>query len=115
MLIGGLGVDQLFGGSDDDILTGGTTNFDDYDLALKALLADLEQQLAADAHLASDVTRLRTGQTAGNFALNINTVAADGAIDQLRGESANDWLLAPLADNDQLFGVIADSDMCGPV
>jgi Ca2+-binding RTX toxin-like protein len=102
LLIGGLGVDLLYGGSDDDILTGGTTSCDDYDLALKALLAEWTTANPTTTR----ASKLRNGQTAGHFALKINSVQADGAIDQLRGESGNDWLLAPLSDNDKLFGLI---------
>jgi hypothetical protein len=32
-------------------------------------------------------------------------VQVDGTKDQLSGESSNDWLLAPIADQDKLIGV----------
>jgi Ca2+-binding RTX toxin-like protein len=101
LLIGGLGLDVLYGGNDEDILTGGTTSHDANDTALKALLAEWIKS----GSTTSRVHKLRTGQTVGNFALNLSEVQLDGQIDSLRGEGSNDWLLAPLADNDTLVSV----------
>jgi Ca2+-binding RTX toxin-like protein len=101
LLIGGLGLDLLYGGTDEDILTGGTTSHDANDVALKALLAEWIKS----GSTSSRANKLRNGQTAGGFALNLAELQLDGQIDQLRGEGSNDWLLAPLADNDSLVSV----------
>jgi hypothetical protein len=101
LLIGGLGLDVLYGGNDEDIVTGGTTSHDANDTALKALLAEWIKS----GSTSSRANKLRTGQTAGNFALNLSEVQLDGQIDSLRGEGSNDWLLAPLTDNDTLVSV----------
>ncbi len=101
LLIGGLDLDVLYGGSDEDIVTGGTTSHDANDTALKALLAEWIKS----GSTTSRANKLRTGQTVGNFALNLSEVQLDGQIDSLRGEGSNDWLLAPLADNDTLVSV----------
>jgi Ca2+-binding RTX toxin-like protein len=107
ILLGGLGVDQLFGGNDDDLLIGGTTIYDHYDLALKAILAEWTATNTTSVR----ASRIRGGQTAGHFAFNLTTTQADGAIDRLKGESNNDWLIAPAADNDKLLSVESRRDI----
>jgi hypothetical protein len=104
VLIGGLGSDDLSGGSDDDLLIGGFTSFDENIAALDLILAEW----ASDRSYEDRVDNLRTGKgpilkgtkvqlvTSGNK----QTVFDDeGAADELTGDDDCDWFFASLTDN----------------
>ena len=104
LLIGGLGADTLRGGADDDIVVGNRSLHDDYELALLAILAEWN----AVGPAAGRAAVIRIGQTAGNFALNVQKSPSDGAIDQLFGEAASDWFLRAGGDRARDFSAASD-------
>ena len=94
MLIGGLGADYLYGGSDDDILIGGTTSYDNNRTALDTVMLEWTR---TNASYATRLARIRDGATGGlngSFRLNSTTVQNDSQVDQLFGESGADWFFS---------------------
>jgi Ca2+-binding RTX toxin-like protein len=84
ILIGGLGADRLVGGKSDDVLIGGTTNADDDDDALMAVLAAWTSNDSYDDRV----------QAIGALL----TVVDDEEEDKLTGSSGLDLFYAGLGD-----------------
>ncbi len=102
LLIGGLHGDGLFGTSGDDILISGTTQFDNADLALQAIMAEW-----TSGHSYGERVRNLRGQPHANFANRLNgtnylrmgtEVNADGGANVLQGQSETDWYFLSPAD-----------------
>lgn len=89
LLIGGLGRDRADGGAGDDLLIAGTTDYDDNDAALRAILA--EWSTASDT--ASAAASLTSGLPGGIALRWGETVHDDGLADCLNGNTGQDWLL----------------------
>ena len=103
LLIGGLGKDTLVGThslrgyfspgrspSPSDILIGGTTDHDDNDKALMAIM----DEWTRPASRAERTRNLRTGVGPGRaFALNTHTVHGEGAADSVLSDDEDDWIL----------------------
>jgi PKD repeat protein len=104
ILIGGAGADTVRGGGADDIVIGGTTDFDDNSMALLAMLAEWSRE---DINYQTRVGHLNgtlPGGLNGSFFLTAATVHDDSAIDQFYGEGGvEDWFFAltsgPFADD----------------
>jgi phospholipase C len=98
LLVGGSGVAHLDGGPGQSILIAGTTA---YGQNVEALLA-LEKEWASTDSLAvryADLTA-GVGSKGNQFALNAQTVFANGRHSSLDGDSGMDWFFAnPLADH----------------
>jgi hypothetical protein len=98
LLIGGLGADTLRGGGGDDILIGGTTNYDAAnDANLQALLAVMMEWGRTNADYNTRVKHLNGslgGGLNGTYFLNSTKVHDDAAIDSLFGEAGLDWFFA---------------------
>ena len=107
LLIGGLGGDQLLGSENEDILVGGTTDYDDNDVALNEILSEW----TSGRSLATRIANLRSG--VGPTGLTRlqqgpgGTVHEDNAADTLSGEAGSDWFFAALGSQDLLpdFGM----------
>jgi hypothetical protein len=116
VLVGGPGRDILIassggaviqGGTGGDVLIGGTTNYDNNESALLAVMAEWsssESYLQRIANLQNAPVTM-TGQTVnpnGNYQagyfLNATTVHDNGVSDHLQGGSAQDWYFASLGD-----------------
>src|SRR5262249_43655603 len=93
LLIGGLGSDRLHGGGGDDILIGGTTSFDDNLSALSAIMAEWGRTDLAYQNRINHLNGTVPGGLNGAIDLNSATVLDDAAIDQLWGDSGQDWFL----------------------
>jgi Ca2+-binding RTX toxin-like protein len=96
ILVGGLGSDRLNQAgfaADDDILLGGTTNFDTNSTAMAAFVLAWSD----NSSFADRVTAITTtGVGANKYRLNANTVKDDNSLDQYLGGSGNDWFFAQL-------------------
>jgi RTX calcium-binding nonapeptide repeat (4 copies) len=93
-LIGGAGADTLRGGGNDDILIGGSS---DYDANVAALLAVLKEWGRTDADYTTRVKHLNgtlSGGLNGSYRLTATTVHDDAAADSLFGEAGTDWFFA---------------------
>ena len=108
LLICGLGTDVLRGGAGQDILIGGTTNYDQNITALRAIMNEWTR---TDVDYATRIAQLngsQSGGTNGAFLLNATTVHDDGAANTLFGGLDLDWFFVGLNDKtDQLKGEIA--------
>lgn len=98
VLIGGAGADQLTGGKgkslpDRDLLIGGPTAHDNFDLALAAIL----DEWTDEPDYLTAVTALRGG-TGGVPAIDATTVPEDSAVDTLKGGLDLDWFVAGAGD-----------------
>ncbi|MCS7015415.1 MAG: PKD domain-containing protein, partial [Gemmatales bacterium] len=92
LLIGGLGSDLLHGGSGQDILIDGPTIFDDWEVALNAILAEWTSARPLERRIQN--LRGQGGAVSGangNFFLTDDTVLADGVLDRLLGGADLDW------------------------
>jgi hypothetical protein len=90
ILIAGPGGAQLKGGSGDDILIGGFTNYDQNLAALEAIMAEWN---SADSYA------MRTSALSSFF--NTSTVHDDGVADQINGGGGQDWVFALLSGANQ--------------
>ena len=81
VVIGGAGRDQLFGEGQDDILISGSTDLDEDQDALFALLVDWN---STDSY-ATRVNNLGTGGGSSGIILDDSAVLDDGAADELFG------------------------------
>jgi hypothetical protein len=107
-LIGGHGIDEIFGGGGDDILIGGWTNFDGNNSALGNIMTEWVRNIA----YVTRVQHLR-GIAAGGWnlgtLLNATTVHDDFARDNLWGQADTDWFIrSPL---DMLFDPVAGEEV----
>jgi len=94
VLVGGAGQDTLNGGSGDDVLIGGTYRYSEDLDAVFGLMA-VWKSSSSDAQRVSD---LRTGGTDNLFAMTAATILDDNAVDQLFGNSGQDWFWAVAQD-----------------
>jgi len=96
VLVGGSGSDVLKGGGGDDLLFDGVTSY--HDEASPALdinaLWDIRAKWAASMDYASRLASLYGDGTLINSA----TYRPDAAVDQLFGESGQDWFFADSSD-----------------
>ena len=106
ILIGGLGADRIVGNADDDILIAGTTDFDAYESALSAILAEWTSGRSY-AQRTANITGNGTGASFAarlnaNYFFNVDTakgpvtVHDDDAKDMLTGTEGQDWFFANL-------------------
>src|SRR5207245_7905358 len=96
-LVGGLGADVLHSDGGDDILIGGTT---DYDSNLAALDAVMKEWGRTDADYSTRIKHLSgtlSGGLNGAYFLTASTVHDDAAIDTLYGDGGMDWFFAKLS------------------
>ena len=101
-MIGGGGVDNITGGPADDIVIGGSTDWDTNTAALTSLLREWSRTDTA-ATYQHRIDDLRTGtadpaRLNGGYFLNAQTVHDDGQADVLRGSGGTDWFWASLAE-----------------
>src|SRR5262249_44184455 len=93
LLIGGLGIDVLRGDDGSDLLIGGTTNFDeDFD----ALAVVMKEWGRSDVDYRTRVGHLSgsiPGGLNGGFTFSAATVHDDAIIDFLFGEKDLDWFI----------------------
>ncbi len=96
MLIGGAGIDKLYGGlngattngSDGNILIGDSTAYD----ASEAALWTVSQEWNAPLDYTTRITELRNGASNSlGVALSSSTIANDKAVDQLFAAAGSDW------------------------
>ena len=99
-MIGGFGSDQLIGNAEDDILIGGTTDYDANAPVLRDILTVWQGSGTYQARVAAM-------QTGANKLLADVTVHDDGAVDQLTGSAGSDWFFAN-ADGPGVHDVITD-------
>ncbi|MBI3465377.1 MAG: hypothetical protein HY000_20325 [Planctomycetes bacterium] len=101
LIIGGRGGDSLVSHNDEDILVAGTTRWDSNDAALSAIMAEWTR---ADLTYVPRTDHIRAGGGLnGAFLLNANTVADDGARDNLTGWVGLDLFFANIdGDGDPL-------------
>lgn len=96
VMIGGNGADKLTGAESDDLMIAGSTDWDDSDDALCAIMAEW-LRTGAGASYQDRVTNLRDDGivTEGGVLVHLNdqTVHDDGAKDTLTGKSGMDWFL----------------------
>jgi hypothetical protein len=104
ILIAGPGGANLKGGSGDDILIGGFTNYDQNLAALEAIMAEWN---SADSYAT------RTSVLSSYF--NTSTVHDDGVSDQINGGGGQDWVFALLsgANQDQLTHLAPNDTVVG--
>jgi hypothetical protein len=96
VLIGGLGADRLGGDAGDDLLIGSTIDFDVYDAALSAIVAEWISPRAYPVRV-NNLRGTGSGPRAnGSFFLTTSTVGDDAAGDTVTGHSNLDWVLARL-------------------
>jgi Ca2+-binding RTX toxin-like protein len=106
LLIGGLGADRLVGNADEDILISGTTDFDEHEAALAAIMAEWSSARSYSQRTSNISGAISGntfgGRTNGNYFLNTEpssgpvTVHDDGAKDMLTGAAGQDWFFANL-------------------
>src|SRR5207253_1862907 len=82
VLIGGRGLDYLFGQEDDDLLIGGATTQDNNTTALGSIMAVWASPQSSVARLAGLAPLLNRG-----------AVTDDGSRDVLTGDGGRDWFL----------------------
>ncbi len=99
LLIAGAFAGTLNGGGDDDILIGGTTDYDNDLTALQAIMA--EWSSATD--YATRVSNLQNG-TNGVPILNATTVSSNGGGNTLYGNEGLDFFFHNMDDLDTLYG-----------
>jgi hypothetical protein len=96
VLIGGAGIDKVYGGlngattntSDGNILIGDATAYDTNEAALWAI----SQEWNAPLDYTTRITELRNGASNSlDAALSSSTIANDKAIDQLFAAAGSDW------------------------
>ena len=90
VLIGGVGKDALYGWDDDDILIGGTTQHDENDDALLAILAEWASETPIDTRIGN---LLNGGGVNGTVTLD-EAHGDDEELDWVLGGSESDWLWA---------------------
>jgi uncharacterized repeat protein (TIGR01451 family) len=110
LLIAGTGPARLFstrqgmrvGPASGSILVGGTTDFDQNDVALATIM---QEWGSTDAY-ATRISKIKGGTLAGGVALTSTTVhqPSTHVVDQLYASTGFDWFLAPSVF-DQIFGV----------
>lgn len=104
LLIGGLGADTLRGGGGDDILIGG---YIDYDANVQALLAIIKEWGRTDADYNTRVKHINGSLSGGSNVIGATrilltattvhaagTVDDDSAVDNLYGDAGTDWFFA---------------------
>src|SRR5262249_28671774 len=91
LLIGGLGADVLQGWVEQDILIGGTTNYDQNAIALRAIMSEWTRTELDYATRIAQLNGSQAGGTNGAFLLNATTVHDDGATNVLFGGQDLDW------------------------
>lgn len=101
VVVGGTGTDHLHGGKSDDILIAGTTDHDDNDTALWAILNEWKSQASYEDRvkhlqgtLAGGLNSSGPGGT--TYLFNSATVHDDQAVDYLEGGDGLDWYFANL-------------------
>jgi Ca2+-binding RTX toxin-like protein len=99
VLIGGLGADNINGGTDDDLLINGTTF---YDANVPALQAIMNEWASANSY-ATRINNLRLGAglSAGNYLQAAGagrTVFDDGTADNQTGGAGLDWFFTGTGD-----------------
>jgi uncharacterized repeat protein (TIGR01451 family) len=110
LLIGGTGPAKLFstkqglrvGSTSGSILVGGSTDFDQNDVALATIMQEWD---STDAY-ATRISKIKGGTLTGGVAFTSTTVHQPSAhvVDQLYASTGFDWFLAPSVF-DQLFGI----------
>jgi hypothetical protein len=106
LLIGGTGADQLFGNAGHDILIAGYTDYDAVDVAICNIM---DEWTRTDVSYNQRVQHLNGSVPGGlndAFYLTDETVHDDGVVDELTGNSGQDWFLLNL-DGD---GVVLKMD-----
>ena len=112
-MIGGAGSDALFGVSEDDIVIGGTTSYDNDPVALGAIIAEW----GSSNSFATRVSNLSNGGGAnGTFVLKNGvsaTVFDDNATDQMSGGTGRDWFFVRKtgANHDSMLDFSSASDI----
>jgi hypothetical protein len=108
LLFGGAGSDTLHGGSDDDLLIGGVSTYDENLTALLALQAEWSRTdvdyLTRIGHLNGTVG----GGLNGTYLLNSQSVTDDGAQDTLFGHGGQDCSLLPAEAQIRTWSVICN-------
>jgi len=96
LLIGGKGQDLLHGRQGDDILVGGSTVHDDDPFALDLIR---QEWTRLDLSYQDRIGNLmKGGGLNGKAVLDSNTVLPDDEVDQLFGDSDQDWFWSDPAD-----------------
>lgn len=91
ILIGGAGADILTGGANEDILIGGTTNFDANVPQLQALMNEWKRTDLTYSQRADHLTGKTTGGLNGSNLLTSKSVQDDKTTDQMYGLGGLDW------------------------
>ncbi len=99
LLIAGAFASSLVGGDGDDILIAGTTNYDNDQTELQAIIAEWT---SADDY-ATRVANLMNGEDAAPL-LNATTVSSNGGGNTLDGNAGLDFFFANMDDLDTLYG-----------
>jgi hypothetical protein len=98
LLICGLGTDVLRGGAGQDILIGGTTNYDQNMTALRAIMNEWTRTDVDYATRLAQLNGSQSGGTNGPYLLNATTVHDDGAANSLLVGLDLDWFFVGLND-----------------
>src|SRR5262249_6463669 len=98
ILIGNKGVDSVVGGTKDDIVIGGYTNYDSSssanDVALEAILTEWQ---SADSY-STRVSKIKSGVPGGYKLVFGTTVHDDGKANTLTGNAGTDWFFQGALD-----------------
>src|SRR5262249_37003495 len=97
-LIGGAGQATLQAGVGDDILIGGTTDYDNNAAALAAILAEWSRTDIDYATRIAHLTGSMSGGLNGSYVLNSNTVRGNRQADNLYGGTGMDWFMTGTTD-----------------
>ena len=99
LLIGGVGADSLTGGPvGAAILIAGTTDFDDNQGALNAIMQEWKRTDATYQQRVDHLTGAQAGGNNGGYLLSNASVHDDSDVDTLQGGSGVDFYFASLAD-----------------
>jgi hypothetical protein len=104
-LFGGAGDDKIKGGKEEDILSGGLTDYDENNLA--ALCAIMDEWTRTDNKFQDRVNNVYDGSgdpgaLNGVYTLETHVQISDGEVDDLKGGcSGSDWFTASEVDGDK--------------
>lgn len=94
LVFGGAGLDSLTGGNHDDLMVAALTGFDTNDKALAAIHLEWISNKSYTERV-QNLSGLQT-QDESNILLPVITVADDSQVDNLSGQSGQDWFFADL-------------------